>query len=663
MKRLIFQLVSLLCLLVGPLCLAEDFIEIDRIVIQDQQPDQTGATQANVLVDVTKRRARSETVADVLSEQSGVRIKRYGGLEGSTAISIRGSSSEQVRVFLDGIPLGNAAGEGIGLDHLSSEGFDRISIFKSFSPSEFGASAVGGVVSLVSKKTEQGWHARSKLGFGSFLTGEAQVSASYGGDKNDLQFGFYFRSTEGNFSFLDNNGTPLNPNDDARVKRQNNHQRLYQPHFKWQHRFDDTHRLSFSQRLFRINHGVPGLANFQAQNATRSLTESLSSLRLENDKLFGGPVAITNLSYLRLIKSQFADPNAEIGLGATQDNDNLTAIVGNRFQINASQLVPFDLKITSESIGEYFLPKDYDANPSVGDASKRYQINVSADVEKSFFEERFFVALQAQSLNAFYRVNNNDPSLNTPGTFFSSRTDNQYALSLATHYKISPEWVLKASVSRNVRLPLFVEMFGDQGNVLGNPQLRSESALKYDAGFLYDRSDLHWGPLRRVRLQSSFFDRFASDLIQFELASGYARASNIGKARVYGVETSLRFDLWESIKLQTQYTFQQAKDRSAVPGNYLVGLPVHEWDVDLSWAYRSWETGLHLNYIDKMHLDRLNTQRVNHRVILNFDLSYRFLKHYKAGIQFKNLTNSQVVDAVGFPLPGRSVFGFVQAWF
>src|SRR5206468_11779133 len=50
-----------------------------------------------------------ETLAEVLSQTSGVRVVQYGGLGAFSTVSLRGAPSGQVAVFLDGSTLSSAA--------------------------------------------------------------------------------------------------------------------------------------------------------------------------------------------------------------------------------------------------------------------------------------------------------------------------------------------------------------------------------------------------------------------------------------------------------------------------------------------------------------------------------------------------------------------------
>jgi outer membrane receptor protein involved in Fe transport len=88
------------------------------------------------------------------------------------------------------------------------------------------------------------------------------------------------------------------------------------------------------------------------------------------------------------------------------------------------------------------------------------------------------------------------------------------------------------------RPPSFVELYGDRGAFLSNPSLLPESAWTVDAGA---RSSRRFGAFR-VAAEVAGFATWAHDLITFvpQGAYGRARATNIGEARLAGLEVDLR---------------------------------------------------------------------------------------------------------------------------
>lgn len=651
MKKLILS--SLICLLSWPVY-AEPIIEIDNIVVTAEklQGAVPVAGDGSESVEVPYSGTVQDSPVDYLEQAAGVHIRRFGGLEQSTSISIRGSSASQVQIFLDDIPLQTTSGQGLDLNQFEISQFSKIRVFKNYSPANLGGQAVGGGVQLQTKGIEPGFHHRYGLGFGSFQTYDLLLEQSLGEKTHQILWGLDYKRTKGNFKYLDDNGTPLNTADDQTVSRQNNNKRVIHPYFKWIHELDSKTKLKLQTHFFHVDQGVPGLSSFQSTSANLTQKEFLMGLTVTRQS------KLKNHSYLRLIQSQFSDPLGEIGVGAAQDNDNKTMVVGNRFTYNVPITSALKNTFGFEAQSEWFLPKDYAAANDVGSSSKRTQLNLFSEPQLKLFEDKLLWSVHAQSLNSFYSINNNDPSLSRPGTFFESQNQYDWSLSTLMSYQINKEFSAKASVGRFVRFPYFYELFGDNGNTVGNPQLDNEHSIKWDAGLVYQKPKLAF--LKKFKAQLDYFESYYDDLIQFEVVSGFARASNIGKAKVQGLELSVQSRLLKYFQISSGYTYQRPKNKGQFSGNDLVGRPRHELNSQVSFLYKGLKLSTNINWIDHQALDSLNTQVVKNRLIANATASYLFKDHYRVSFEARNLNNSQVVDAVGFPLPGRSFFGRVD---
>lgn len=650
----------LILVLSGVRVWAQTAVELDRIVIEAPVHDSTDVS-GQESIPVAPQNLPRRAVSEMLSRVAGVHILRTGMPEQASGISLRGSASSQVNVFLDDVPLGSASSEGITLNFLRAQDFAHVKIYKSFAPAEFGAQAIGGVVQLTPQKIKPGHGAEVSIGAGSYGTADASVGWRYGARQHELALGFDYHRTSGDFTFLDNNGTPLNSADDLKTRRRNNAQQSLHPHLLWQYHFDDHLTLKLAQHFFRVDHGVPGLENFQSQTANRSLTEWLGQVSLIKKSEGSSDPRWKNTLYHRFIKSQFSDLAGEIGLGAGQDNDNTTAIFGDRFFVNYNLGRHVSLKPQVEYGFERFVPRDYLAASPVGSASKRQTIGFSLEPHFEFFAKRFEADLLLWSGHVFYNINNNDPSLVGAGTFFSSKVEHPLTAMVSLRYRLWRDLFLKGSAGRSMRLPLFSELFGDQGFVLGNTQLTSESSLKFDLGISWQKKFSGW--FDQMHLELTYFENHVQDLIQFELANGLARASNLGRARIRGVEAVLGFKFFDVFEVSPNYTWQEPRDLVSLVGGNLVGRARHEANLALDFRKKFLSVGSNLNYVDGQALDRLNTQVIRHRWRWDLNASAQLGKKFSLGLEAQNILGTQIVDAVGFPLPGRSFMGTVGARF
>jgi iron complex outermembrane receptor protein len=224
---------------------------------------------------------------------------------------------------------------------------------------------------------------------------------------------------------------------------------------------------------------------------------------------------------------------------------------------------------------------------------------------------------------------------------------------------------LKANVGRFQCLPTLLELFGDRGTTIGNPELDTETSVNWDVGWTLELT--RSGVIDRIFLEYAYFASNADDLIVFvQNSQATARAENIGSADIWGHEVSWSVAAFRHLRLYGNYTFQQAKDASDTfsRGNQLPGRPRHELYQGVELFAGLGKLSYEINYISQNFLDRGNLDPVDNRLLHNLSLILTPLgKRLKLTFEVKNLTDNQIGDFRGFPLPGRSFFGTVEGRF
>jgi len=90
------------------------------------------------------------TVADAIENLPGVNLSRYGAAGSLATASMRGSTSEQVLILADGIPLGAQSGSP-DLESIPLTGVDRIEIVEGGGSALYGAGSIGGIINIITK--------------------------------------------------------------------------------------------------------------------------------------------------------------------------------------------------------------------------------------------------------------------------------------------------------------------------------------------------------------------------------------------------------------------------------------------------------------------------------------------------------------------------------
>ncbi len=157
---------------------AKDAAAALEIVVKGQSAaDNLRSSSRSVkVVETEKAKRESADLGQVLARSEGVSVRRTSGLGSEAQLSLNGMSGDQVRFFLDGVPLA-LAGYPTGISNVPVNLVERIDIYAGVVPVELGADALGGAVNLVTDHRTTGTHATGSYQVGSFGTHRLTASA------------------------------------------------------------------------------------------------------------------------------------------------------------------------------------------------------------------------------------------------------------------------------------------------------------------------------------------------------------------------------------------------------------------------------------------------------------------------------------------------------
>lgn len=136
------------------------------------------SAEAVTVVETELVKRRSADTGEVLARVQGIGVRREGGLGSSTRFSVNGLIDDQVRFFLDGVPL-ELAGYTNGVSSVPLNLVSRFEIYSGVLPVRFGADALGGGVNLTSNDEREGTHASASYQAGSFDTHRVTATAQH----------------------------------------------------------------------------------------------------------------------------------------------------------------------------------------------------------------------------------------------------------------------------------------------------------------------------------------------------------------------------------------------------------------------------------------------------------------------------------------------------
>lgn len=104
------------------------------------------------------------TVGDALAHLPGVEIGRYGAIGSLVSYGIRGSSSAQVLVLIDGLPAPGSLADSVDLGVLPTSDVTRIEVVEGGGSTLYGTGAIGGIVNIITDGQRAGTHAALRVG-------------------------------------------------------------------------------------------------------------------------------------------------------------------------------------------------------------------------------------------------------------------------------------------------------------------------------------------------------------------------------------------------------------------------------------------------------------------------------------------------------------------
>ncbi|MFH1529231.1 MAG: TonB-dependent receptor [Pseudomonadota bacterium] len=586
-----------------------------------------------------------ETLPAVLDQQAGVRVTRLGGPAAFSTLSIRGSTGDQVLVIIDGIPLNAAAGGAVDLSRLPLGNLERIEVYRGTVPLCLGASAIGGAVSLATRRP-RGRELSVSAETGAFGARAARLFFGERQPRWDLALGLDYGGWEGGFPYLHDGGTRFDPTDDRSVQRRNNRADQLGALARGGVQIGGRWRLDAVDWFFWRDQGIPGLGQFETRRAGYFSLENLSALDLRGEDLAGMVDWRTTMS-LRWARSRFSDPLSEVGL-AGGGADDTTWAPGVRTHLAVTPLPWWKVDVAAGVRYERFEPLGAALSAA---PSERHRVDGG-------LETAFHVPALDLLFIPSVRVEHADsrgPAAAAAGTEWSGR--------VALVNESLPDLRVSISGGRGVRLPSLFELFGNSGRVLGNTGLRPETAWSADGGIVYSSTMLPAG--WKLRAEAFAFLSSVEDLIQFvQTAQNVAVAENVDRALLRGVELGLRADLLRHLRLSGNWTLLDARNTGGVAareGKDLPGRPASKWYARAEGYFREIphvrELSLYVDaeWIAGNFIDNANLVAVGDRFRLGLGLAARLRRpDLSLAVAAQNLTDERTMDLAGYPIPGRS---------
>jgi iron complex outermembrane receptor protein len=580
-------------------------------------------------------------LGDVLASETGVQQRQSGGFGTFASVSVRAASSAQTSVYLDGVLLNSGSQAVIDLSTLELLNLDSVDIYRGTSPLQLSRGSIGGEVNLNSANSAGQSGTRLRASAGSFgLRGRQLAHQGSSRQWNWIVSASEMKS-DNDFEFVNDNTTPLNPNDDELQQRNNGQAERSGLLLKTHYRPASRYRTDFTLQSSSRELGVPerrnrkdNRAELETDNLQMQLSQVIDDLSIWNTR---------HTLYRHSDNSKFDDRLNQIGLAA-QDIRSDAGTLGVKTYwetFTNAGTVGLSLDYRQESL------ESVDAF-SANDSYEAERRNLLAATHLAWLDtsERWTV-VPALRWNRIKSQAVNDPASSSAISENSSRSDVSLQLGVAWKYK--PTIIISSNAGNYFREPSFGELYGSIGLINGNPELLAEQGSNLDLGVSYQQESF------QLAVTGFLSQRDELIVTSFD-ARGIGRPVNTGEAVVKGIELSLHWKLRPNLQLSANATLQDPRNRDAFAGFTNKVLP---GEARQSYFARIQSKPSRIAYWyewqatrDRFY-DSANLLRAANTSVHSIGLDWQN-KSWQLGARVQNLGNSNVEDFNGFPKPGRS---------
>lgn len=496
------------------------------------------------------QRTNALSLKDALENIPGILLREIHGKSGYE-ISLQGLTSDQVLVLIDGLPLAASTSSTVDLDQYLIAGIDHIEVVKGAASAQYGSSAMGGVINVITKKVQDGLTVSGQVDIGTYGKQNANgKSASINNHHEKLQLEAKQGAFQGRILLdqLNNDGFAKNPNlyplQGDQQKRQQ-----YSIYGAWQP--SDQFSLWADFNNYEETDHQKSLVFIPPSNVKQYKVEDIERQRAS---------AGTKFTLFDQYKFDLKAVHETYDTVSTQTTDGYLSALRNSNQEN------------NHFSSQVSLPTWYQQNWQFG--YDWHEDKLSQSNNGKFEMQGGDVSRQRHEFYVQNDAKINDKLDAVLGWRFQNDEDfgDHNAFKLSTKYRFYEQNNLLAdlrlSFGQGYRVPNLKERFYSFDHshlgyvVIGNPNLKPESSDSYQLGLSLVKND-QWNADVNI-FRNDIKNLIQTDFDNATTINGITQYSynNVAKAETQGIETSAQWRVNPVLTVNGAYTYTEARDKT-----------------------------------------------------------------------------------------------------
>lgn len=623
-------------------------------------------------------------ISDVLSKTAGMQVRMSGGEGSSSRLSVRGLEGKRIGYFMDDLAL-NDNNEAIDINDIPIDFIERIEIYKGVVPARLGGSSIGGAVNFVMKEFSARY-ADASYTYGSFNTHKANFT--FRRNKNG-----YKGSIGGYYTHADNDYRMELPLQKGRYinRDHDGYEKLtiggtFVSTRWW---FDE---VEFEGIFITSKKEIQGIEyNIQEAESHSKIGVFNNHINKQDFLLEGLRLDMNNA--LTYSVYQFRDtaktrydwdgtPYAPVSAyggeinGYNSNNKTITVfqrtnfeyVINTQHSVNLSSQYRFARGIPEDTLRSKIVGYQTAFNSKIHNwvAGLSYEFSTPNGKFTNMLTGRFYYYNMQTRLIPNLGVNGNTPEL-----IRNKKSD--FGFSEAVRYRFTPEFLVKASVAYDVRLPSEQELIGDGFLIEPAGNLNPEHNTSFNLGLMYDNNKSN----NRFQLEVNAFAMYLKDMIRLTGGTLQSKFENFGKMRTLGAELEVKWDAARWLYLWGNITYQDLRDtRKYQPGSTVENPTKGDRVPNIPYFFANAGIELHrenffggkgqntrlfadCSYVDEYFYDFEQSiyqeRRIPQATTLNAGVEHSFCNRTVfIKFQMNNITGEQVFSEFNRPLPGRN---------